>query len=449
MRVLRIISSIMALASLTVVGMASLSVDQNASKRWHEWRKSQTRYPIAVWAYFGKYDGSKEEYQTYADAHLTFVSVPASQYENAVWTGLDVLIGGWEKLHLSPDLLRERIEFSNNSKGRVIGYQLMDEPEPDSFESLALAVQTIHELDKTKAIPIIDMLPNWAWERSSRRTKQYGCHYDGFIERFIQEVHPPVLLNCHYAPLVDGSDRPEYYANLETFRDHALRNDIGLMAFVLCTEITGRYRRPSDSDLRWQVYTALAYGAQGIWYWNWRIKPDEKRGFTEGLVMHDTGQPTKNYHLVKAINAEVLAIGDVLMKLRSRHVFHTGDAIPPGATRFPDRGDPGSSAIRRFIGDQFIIGELRNEDDPEDEDAYLIVVNKKHGMNQASTNPTLQATAVFKPAVQFKYVYQYDGRAGSLELLSSTKRNGEEGYYSVTLGGGQGTLLRFSRTLRR
>ncbi|HET6455815.1 MAG TPA: hypothetical protein VFI02_15535 [Armatimonadota bacterium] len=439
MRVLFII--IMALASLPGVGMSNTSVDQTASRRWHEWLKSRTQYPIAVWAYFGKYEGSKEEYQTYADANLTFVSVPISQYQNAVSAGLDVLIGGWEKLHLSPNLLGERIEFSSNSKGRVIGYQLMDEPEPDSFDALSKAVKTIYESDRSGAIPIIDMLPNWAWERNSRRTERYGYHYDDFIDTFVRKVHPPVLLNCHYAPLADGSDRPEYYSNLETFRDHALRNDIGLMAFVLATEITKQYRRPSDSDLRWQVYSALAYGAQGIWYWNWRIKPDTKYGFTEGLVLHDTGEPANGYHLVRAINAEVQAIGGVLMRLQSRHVFHTGDSIPPATMRFPTEGDSGSSAVSRFVGDQFIVGEFRNQDDARDEDAYVMIVNKKHGMNKASTDPDLAATAVFKPCRPFKYVYGYNRRDGRLCLLKSD----EGGHYSVTLGGGQGMLLRFSK----
>ena len=441
---MRILLVIMALATLTVTGMAN----QTSSKRWHEWRRSQTRYPIAAWAYFGRFDESKKDYQIYADANLTFVSVPMAQYEAAVSTGLDALIGGWEKLHLSPDLLRERIEFINNSKGRVIGYQLMDEPEPDSFDALAKAMKTIYESDNTSAIPIIDMLPNWAWERNSRRTERYGYQYDDFIETFIRKVHPPVLLNCHYAPLADGSDRPEYYANLETFREHALRNDIGFMAFVLCTEITRQYRRPSDSDLRWQVYSALAYGAQGIWYWNWRIKPDEKRGFTEGLALHNTGEPANGYHLVKAINAEVLAIGGVLMRLRSRHVFHTGDSIPPATRRFPDEGDSGSSAVSRFIGDQFIVGEFRNQDDAKDEDAYVMIVNKRHGMNKASADPDLAATAVFKPCKPFKYVYEYDRRDGSLRLIESIAHSGDEGYYTVTLGGGQGILLRFSRTSR-
>ena len=439
----RLLACALLLASAVCVARAA--GDEDASRRWHEWRRSRTRFPIAAWSYFGRYQGTKAEYQVYADANLTFVSAPVSQYDNALAAGLDVLLGGWEKLYEKPDLLRERTRLSNESKGNVIGYQLMDEPEPDSFKALGDAVRTIYALDKTAAIPIIDMLPNWAWERTSGRTRKYGYQYDGFIEAFIRTVRPPVLLNCHYPTLENGSDRVEYYANLETFRDHALRNDIGLMAFVLCTDQARWYRRPSDSDLRWMVYSSLAYGAQGIWYWNWRIKPDDKYGFREGLVLDGTGEPTGNYHRVKAVNAEILANGNVLMKLRSRNVYHTGTTVPPGTRRYPGPGDTGACAVARFVGDDFIIGEFRNQDDADDTAAYVMIVNKRHGMDKDSSDPLLRATAIFKPSRVYTSVCRCDAVDGKQHPLESINHEGEAGYYSVSLGGGQGILLRLSR----
>ena len=183
-----------------------------------------------------------------------------------------------------------------------------------------------------------------------------------------------VLLNCHYPPLLDGSDRTEYYANMELFRDLALQRNIGMMAFVSSAALKGVYRSPSDSDLRWQVYTGLVYGAQGIWHWNWRIKPQGL--FVDGLVSFETGEPLREYPWVKAINGEVLAIGDVLMKLRSVAVFHTGDDVPDGARKFPNRGDTGWSVLKNFIGEKFIIGEFKNIDETQDKDSYVMIDQK-------------------------------------------------------------------------
>lgn len=426
----------------------STTTAKTASERWDAWRRAQTRYPIAAWAFFSRYAGTPDEYRTYAEANMTFVSVPMSQYDNAASANLQVLLGGWEHLDAKPDLLLSRIATSNASAGRVIGYQMTDEPEPNSFDTLARAVQTIYERDHTTAIPIIDMLPNWAWQRSYHRLTGYGLTYGDFIEAFVNTVHPPVLMSCHYPTLIDGSDRPEYYANFETLRETALRHDIGLMAFVLSTGITGQYRRPGDSDLRWQVYSALAYGAQGIWYWNWRLQPEEKRGFTEGLVLHKTGEPNAEYYLVKKINAEVLAIGEVLMKLRSRSVFHTADSVPPAGRRFPDTGISGASALERFAGENFLIGEFRSSDGSADNDAYFMVVNKRHGIGKASSDPTLKAVALLKPCSPYTHVYEHDAATGKLRALKAAPHNGEKGYYSVPLGGGQGVLLRFARTPR-
>lgn len=438
---------VLVLASHTVACAAATSTA--ASDRWNAWRKAQTRYPIATWAFFSRYQGTKEEYRTYAEANMTCVSVPFEQYENAVDSGLNVFLGPWEKLETNTEILKERIARSNASKGKVIGYQLRDEPEPNSFDSLGRTVRTIYEQDKTTAIPIIDLLPNWAWQRSYHRQIGYGLTYAEFVEAYVRAVSPAALLSCHYPPLADGSDRPEYYANFETLRDSALRNNIGLMGFVLCTELTNVHRRPSDSDLRWQVYSALAYGAQSIWYWNWRLQPEQKRGFTEGLVTHETGEPMPEYHLVKAINAEVLAIGGTLMKLKSRSVFHTADSVPPGGRRFPDEGISGASAIERLAGQNFLIGEFRNADDPADDDAYFLIVNKRHGMGKRSDDPTLQATALFKPCPPYTHVYVHDQTKGNLSALKSITHDGKPGYYSISLGGGQGVLLRLARVPRQ
>jgi len=415
---------------------------EQASQRWHAWRRAQKRFPIAVWSYFYRFEGTKAEYQRYADANLTMVTAPQSQYANAVAAGLNVLLGGRGQLHGNREKLLAAISFPTPTDRDVIGYQMIDEPQPDSFDSAAEAVGVIYEKDQRGAIPIIDMLPNWAWQRNNNRVLRFGYHYARFIEKYLDTVHPPVLLNCHYPPLADGSDRVEYYANLELFRDCALQRDIGLMAFVIATEYTGVNRPPSDSDLRWQVYSALAYGAQGLWYWNWRIKPDSKRGFTEGLVTYETDQPTREYHLVKAINSEVLAIGEVLLKLRSLAVFHTGKDIPDGTRRFPNRGDSGYSSIERFEGDRFIIGEFRNADDPTDEDSYVMVVNKRHGLDLSCDDPSVVATCRFRISPHLKYAYAYDRHTGKPTALTADEKTGT---YSLTLGGGQGVLLRFSR----
>ncbi len=412
-----------------------------ASHRWHNWRRAQQQFPLASWAYFPKYPGTVEEFEMYAGCNLNMVNVTQEQYENATKAGLNVLVGGWLYLHKNPEKLKELISFPHPGQSKVIGYQLMDEPKPDSFEGLKEALQTIYTKDHRNTLPIIDLLPNWAWQRNTHRVTRFGYHYDAYMRDYISEVQPPVLLNCHYPPLDDGSDRVEYYPNLETFRKHALQNDIGLMGFILNNAHFG-YRAVSESDIYWQVYSYLAYGAQGIWYYNWRISPTGN--FGEGLVTHETGEPTDQYYMAKKVNAEILAIDHILMKLKSVNVFHTGQTIPQGTTLFPNDGDSGSSVIERFETDNFIIGEFINQDDPQDKDHYVLLVNKRHGKGLACDDASLCVTAIFNPSDAYPFVYVYDTSTGQLNPVESASYQNKAGYYQLKFKGGQGRLLRFS-----
>lgn len=432
---------LLVISTLTNITLGNSSQAEKASQRWHQWRKAQEKYPLAAWSYFYRFEGTEEEYQIYADAGLTLVTVPDDHYDNATKAGLDILLCAWKKPYEDQERLNYLFSFPNKSDKRVVGFQMIDEPRPDSFAGLSENMETIYNNDKL-ILPIIDLLPNWAWQRNSRRVERFGMNYDAFLRRFINEVHPPVLLNCHYPTLKDGTDRPEYYPNIETFRDHALKNDIGLMGLVLNNPHFS-YRKQSESDIYWQVYSHLAYGAQGIWYYNWRINP--VNGFGEGMVTYAENKPTNEYWMVKKINSEIAAIGKILMKLKSINVFHTGETVPPGTTRFPNLKDSGSCSVEYFDRDNFIIGEFINQDDPEDKSAYVMFVNKKHGEGLSSNDSSLTVSAIFKPSVNFAYAYYYDKSNGELKALPVVMHNGENGYRNIKLGGGNGVLVRLSK----
>jgi hypothetical protein len=410
-----------------------------ASQRWHSWRKSRQELSLAAWSYFFRYPGTVEEYKVYRDAGLNMVETSLAQYDNAVAAGLHPLLG-WKGDDIAdrPKLLAKCVNFSSPEDSKLWGSVLYDDPNPEQFNKLAAAINYIYKNDSRDLIPIIDMLPNWAWQRHDNRVEGFGRHYSAMLADYIGTVHPAVLLNCHYPPLPDGNDRPEYYANLELYRDYALRNNIGLMGFVLVTELKGIYRQPSDSDLRWQVYTSLAYGAQGIWYYNYRIKPADY--LVGGMVDHNTGLPRKEYYQVKALNSEVNAIGRILMQLRSQSVMHTGDIVPDCCRRYSNSADSGWSAMESFSAKDFIIADFVNQDDPCDRDAYIMLVNKRHGKDLPSTDKSLVATASFRISRQYKHLYEYDRTNGNPVELSPIK--GQNRTYSITLGGGQGTLLR-------
>lgn len=422
--------TLQAAASATVNGGPDIATSStSASKRWHQWRTAQKEFPLAAWSYFQRYPGTKEEYQLYKDAGLTFVQAPEAQAANARAAGLGLALGAFNPVHEDEKALAELVAFANANSDGVVAYSLKDEPVPGDYVVLGKAMAYIYEHDTSGALPIIDFRPNWAVPYS-----RWSMTYETCVERYIEEVNPPVLLNCHYPLMRDGSTRPIYFANMEYFRRLALEKNIGLMGFVQLTAHTFKnskeidYREPSESDLNWLVNGHLAYGAQGLWYYNWRIK-DER--FSEGMVAGETGEPTALYAMVQKVNKRVSALGDTLLKLRSVAVAHTDEVVPVGTTRYAQGMIKG---ISDFKGDSFIVSEFRNQDNLADQYVYLMIVNKQHAAGMTS-DPLMQ-TASFKVIPDYTNVSSFDWQSGTFQKVELS----EDGV-TLNLGGGQAAFL--------
>jgi len=428
-----------ACAALIIILPGSVSAGENdtvtklASERWHAWRTSRPSFPLAAWSYFHRYEGSYDEFKLYRDAGLTMVAPTREQYPNAVRAGLDIIAGHFEPLHESVEALREVVAFPSSDDATVAAYSLKDEPTVDLFPALGKATAYLYRNDRRNAIPIIDFRPNWAVPYP-----RWNMTYETYFERYLDEVAPCVLLNCHYPLMRDGSTRPVFYANIEYYRAKALELDIGLMGFILLTahrfpaspQID--YRAPSESDIRWSAYTYLAYGAQGLWYYNWRI---EDARFGTAIVDGPTGQPTPYYPIVTALNREIGAIGPVLMKLRSTGVYHTNEIVPPGTTRYY-KGY--INAFHDWEGDDFILGAFENRDDPGDDSIYVMIVNKRHAGDKHPEE--LSARASFTVYPDYPAVRFLTPGEGTVYKVA---RGGDT--YTLDIGGGQGVLVQFSK----
>jgi hypothetical protein len=92
---------------------------------------------------------------------------------------------------------------------------------------------------------------------------------------------------------------------------------------------TPSMRVPNGDEVRYLVYSSLAYGAQGISYYVY-CHPGHA-----GAIANPDGTPTPLYHALKHINREFVAIAGQLKPLRSSGVFHAGH-FPPGTDPLPD-----------------------------------------------------------------------------------------------------------------
>jgi hypothetical protein len=75
--------------------------------------------------------------------------------------------------------------------------------------------------------------------------------------------------------------------------------------------------------LRWQVWSAVAYGVKGIAYWTLRPATDAFSGIGFGRgVFDEANRPTPLFPEIRRLNAELHALGPHLMALDSRGAWH-------------------------------------------------------------------------------------------------------------------------------
>lgn len=142
----------------------------------------------------------------------------------------------------------------------VWDYKIRDEPNTKEFPGLRETVDSIREA-RPGRLSYINLFPNYANEQQLG-TKSYEEH----VRRFVEEVGVDVLSMDHYPMMKPGDDtRSSYCSNLEVMRKYSLRRGIPFWNYFN-TMPFGPHYDPTEAQLRWQIYTSIAYGARGVLY---------------------------------------------------------------------------------------------------------------------------------------------------------------------------------------
>lgn len=249
------------------------------------------------------------------------------------------------------------------------GYYLGDCLRESRVDDHAPMVGFLRERDPRRPF-VLGALPCDAWAGPKLRTADYAS----YLARVLDVLRPPALVIEHFPFRVDG-DGPFYFENLELARHAARARGLPLYPMLRCGQ-RPKLRELDEPDLRWLVYTSLAYGARGvIWLGYWQAR--DGRG--AGIVDPD-GTPTDRYRWVAALNAEMRALGPHLLPLRSVAVYHTRPEVPAGATRLPPHGLVGA-----LEGGSFVLGQFA----PDAEGRHHLLVTNKNRKDAAKATLTI------------------------------------------------------------
>ena len=148
----------------------------------------------------------------------------------------------------------------------VMGFQMFDEPQPSDFPGLANWSASIAER-APGALRFINLLPNYGIPGGPSA-------YADYVSEFVSVVKPDLLCFDHYPqwsqpPEADISPQG-YLRNLGAIRAAASDAGISFWNFMNIMPYGGRSDVP-EAQVRWQVFSSLAFGAKGLLYfcyWN-------------------------------------------------------------------------------------------------------------------------------------------------------------------------------------
>ena len=409
------------------------------------------RYPITFWDGIPQKHVSPERIREAAEAGFTIIECRYDTQTNKqvlAWCeaqGLQAYVGDvriYREAFEGKDGWQQAVDATINDYKDFPAakrFFIKDEPNEAQFPALARVTDYLREHHPGTEF-FINLLPNWA-------AKGGMANSDAYIADYIAAAKPTLLCYDHYCLTkrevtvdqlyaeglyearvsdelrrADGKegviyaeeDCPYYFDNLEQIRKHAQAAGIPWMIVILLTEHM-RYRYLTEAELRWEVFTALAYGANQLCYYHyWTLPPEHPDPWTyhHGIIESD-GTRGEKYPMVKQINREVQAIMAEIGQAQSTAVFHTGpeqDALP---VPFAPYGD-----IDAVEGGNFVVGFF--------EGGKVILANKDFHNEALAHIKTDKALCKFSKS------------RGVWDTLPRTT----DGAYTVRLHAGDGELLK-------
>ncbi len=240
--------------------------------------------------------------------------------------GLQAIAGCHE---LSTDPENTVLRFKDHPA--VAGWHLDDEPTLQELKKLGELGRRIKAVDKENFV-YVNLRP------ADATYDQMGTNdYMEYLNTFIEEV-PVDFISFDKYPCQIAEDGSLYvldtwYDGLRIIADFSKAHGMDFWAFASGIKFEDVQAEPSLATLRLQMFTNLAYGAQGLQY----------------FVFQNSTSPV--YRMIKLVNREIQNYAKVFLDAEVLSVTYTGDKIPvnmdrfsgaPAPIRYFDTGDAGT-----------------------------------------------------------------------------------------------------------
>jgi hypothetical protein len=284
----------------------------------------------------------------------------------------------------------------------LLGYFIADEPGAGAFPGLGEVVAYLKEKDP-KHPGVININPTYARNFPGALGT---ATYEQYVRQYADKVKPFVISYDHYH-FTNSGDRADFFENLETVRKVSLEKKIPFWNIVLVTQ-HGDYRNLTEPELRFEAMQTLAFGARGLlWFTYWDPTGPPNPGNWSHAMIDPAGKRTPHYDMVKAINADTKAIGDVLGQCESTNIVHHGEGGTIKMTNSPIVPTAGDARLT--------IGLFKHRDGKK---TLAMVANrdyKQPAKTSAIVQPATATVESFDPAKKTWSPVQHDA-AGAIPI---------------------------------
>ena len=273
----------------------------------------------------------------------------AKTFERAEDSGLKIIICQQDKDEMQMSNLVNKYK-DNPLLG---GYEMMDEPLFEKLSWLKAIHDKIRELDPKHLVYTnlaVDMTP------SSSEWKDHLGDI-GTLEEYLdyfQNMFHPVLWSYDFYPVRYYNRRTivrtsDFYKFLQMFHDKAKKANRPFWTYSLCMPyvekcypasacVLGPDKNgrpiPTEGELRWEAFSALAYGAQGIVYWSYSQRYSIKNSngvygeYYTSAPIDLQGNKTEIWYRVQTVNSEIKMFNHVFYGCEVIDVRHAGTTYP-------------------------------------------------------------------------------------------------------------------------
>lgn len=259
------------------------------------------------------------------------------------------------------------------------GWKFKDEPKYDDLDELAKQYKALYKADPNNLIymNLIGGLNN----RFTGDLKSFPAYLQLIEEKFA----PPVWSYDYYPVSIKNRqisvDLTNFYYDLECFMEISQKTGRPFWAYCQSMAYKSSYvERPAATEqyLRFEAFSALAYGAQGIVYWTYgQRKSNTAETYFSALVNSD-GKKSPAWYAAKKVNAEIKKYNDVFYGCKVIGVRHTGNTNFKTTKKLTGEIGPFKSITAEKSG--VLVSKIENQDN-----TYYVIVSHDVLANQKVT----------------------------------------------------------------